>query len=398
MKKFFLLDLKLLFYGFLIVFFASYGQTFFISLFNIQIRTHYNLSSGEFGLVYALATTLSSLILIFFAKLIDFIDLRAYSFFVSLGLSFACLGMFIFYNSVFFLFLIIFALRFFGQGAMSHAGETTMARYFGSDRGKAISISTLGGMAGVMILPLLVVKLLNIMHFQYVWLIASISVFFFIPLIFIILNNQKVRQNNLKNKLLKNSINKKWRVRDVLLDKKFYIYLPLSISNSFIGTGLFFHQIFIITEKRWSLEMLGSSYILLGIFSIVGLILGGPLIDKFNTRKTVLTSLIPLFISILILLIFENYFFLFIYMSFYGLSMGITTPFIGALWAELYGVESLGTVKALLHASGVLATALSPLIFGYLIDWGFGILTIAIISIIIITFSTLLPIIYKINE
>ena len=78
--------------------------------------------------------------------------------------------------------------------------------------------------------------------------------------------------------------------------------------------------------------------------------------------------------------------------------MGITTPFIGALWAELYGVESLGTVKALLHASGVLATALSPLIFGYLIDWGFGILTIAIISIIIITFSTLLPIIYKINE
>ncbi len=398
MKKFFLLDPKLLFYGFLIVFFASYGQTFFISLFNIQIRTHYNLSSGEFGLVYALATTLSSLVLVFFAKLIDFIDLRTYSFFVSLGLSFACLGMFLFYNSVFFLFLIIFALRFFGQGAMSHAGETTMARYFGSDRGKAISISTLGGMTGVMILPLLVVKLLNIINFQYVWLIASISVFFFIPLLFIILNNQKERQNNLKNKLVDNSINKKWRVRDVLLDKKFYIYLPLSISTSFIGTGLFFHQIFIINEKKWSLEMLGSSYILLGIFSIVGLILGGSLIDKFNTRKTVLTSLIPLFISILILLIFKNYFFLFVYMSFYGLSMGITTPFIGALWAELYGVESLGTVKALLHASGVLATALSPLVFGYLIDWGFGILTIAIISIIIIIISTLLPIIYKINE
>ena len=84
MKKFFSYDPKLLVYGFLIVFFASYGQTFFISLFNIQIRTHYNLSSGEFGLVYALATTLSSLVLVFFAKLIDFIDLRTYSFFVSL--------------------------------------------------------------------------------------------------------------------------------------------------------------------------------------------------------------------------------------------------------------------------------------------------------------------------
>ena len=61
---------------------------------------------------------------------------------------------------------------------------------------------------------------------------------------------------------------------------------------------------------------------------------------------------------------------------------------------EIYGVESLGSVKALLHAGGVLASALSPLIFGYLIDWGFGILMIVTISISIILFSTLLPL-YK---
>ena len=159
MKNFFLFDPKLLFFGFLIVFFASYGQTFFISLFNEQIREHYHLTDGEFGLVYAIATTLSSLILVSFGKLIDFIDLRLYSFVVSLGLSLACFGMFFFYENVVFLFLIIFALRFFGQGGMSHAGETTMARYFGKDRGKAISISTLGGMTGFMLLPVIVVKL-----------------------------------------------------------------------------------------------------------------------------------------------------------------------------------------------------------------------------------------------
>ena len=81
-------------------------------------------------------------------------------------------------------------------------------------------------------------------------------------------------------------------------------------------------------------------------------------------------------------------------MSFYGLNLGLSTPLIGALWAEIYGLESLGVVKALLHASMVLASALSPLIFGYLIDWGFGILTIVTISICIILFSTLLPL-YK---
>ena len=65
------------------------------------------------------------------------------------------------------------------------------------------------------------------------------------------------------------------------------------------------------------------------------------------------------------------------------------------LWAELYNLESLGSVKALLHACGVFASALSPLIFGYIIDLGFGILTIATIALIIICISTLLSIIYQ---
>ena len=81
-------------------------------------------------------------------------------------------------------------------------------------------------------------------------------------------------------------------------------------------------------------------------------------------------------------------------MSLYGLNLGISTPFIGALWAEIYGVESLGTVKALLLSGSVFASALSPLVFGYLIDWGFGILTIVFISAFIIIFSTLIPL-YK---
>tara|TARA_Y100000590_G_scaffold199379_1_gene226408 strand:- start:5113 stop:6306 length:1194 start_codon:yes stop_codon:yes gene_type:complete len=394
MKNFFLLDPKLLCYGFLIVFFASYGQTFFISLFNVNIKENYNITDGEFGLIYALATTLSSIVLVSFAKLIDYIDLRLYSLFISIGLCLACLGMFVFYKNIFFLFFIIFNLRFFGQGAMSHAGETTMARYFGKDRGKAISISTLGGMIGVTLLPLIVVKLSNNFGEQNVWLCASLSFIFFIPLIFIILNNQKLRHNSFLEKIKNDPLNKKWKTKEVFFDNKFYIYLPLSISAPFISTGLMFHQIFIINQKNWSIEMLGTGFIFLGIFSIVGLVIGGPIIDKFDTKKTALTSLIPLLLGIIILLIFDNYIFLFIYMSLYGLNLGISTPFLGALWAEIYGVESLGTVKALLHASMVLSSALSPLIFGYLIDWGYGIFTIITISIVIIIFSIFLPL-YK---
>ena len=78
-----------------------------------------------------------------------------------------------------------------------------------------------------------------------------------------------------------------------------------------------------------------------------------------------------------------------------GLNMGISAPFIGSLWAELYGLESLGAVKALIHACTVFASALSPVIFGYIIDLGMGIITISLISFIIIIFATILSFIYQ---
>ena len=395
MKKFFSYDPKLLLYGFLIVFFASYGQTFFISLFNTEIRFYYGLSDGEFGLVYAISTLFSSFILISFAKLIDHIDLRVYSLIVTGGLLLASIGMALQLNNIFYLFIIIFMLRFFGQGAMSHAGETSMARYFGNNRGKALSIATLGGMAGVMFLPYIVLNYFDNIEMKQLWLYVSISIVVFIPFIFLALSDQKVRHNKFNENLINDPLNLKLRTRDIIKDKKFYIYLPLSIASPFISTGLMFHQIYIFDQKGWSLEMLGNGYILLGFFSIIGLLIGGPFIDKFHTKKTAITVLGPLFLSIIILLFFVSVFSLIIYMSLYGLNMGISTPFIGSLWAEIYGVKSLGTVKALLHAGSVFASALSPLVFGYLIDWGYGVTTIVTISILIIIVSTLLPIYNK---
>ena len=396
MKKFLFHDPKLLIYGFLIIFFASYGQTFFVALFNDDIKSYYSLSDGQFGLLYALATTLSSLLIVNFAKMIDYIDLRIYSLLITLGLLLPCFAIYFLPSNIIFLFIIIFALRFFGQGAMNHAGITSMTRYFGKNRGKAISVGNLGGMIGVMFLPFFIVYLSDSFSFRQIWLFCGLSLLFFLPILFFILNNQFERQEKFKNSLIEE--NKQWKTREVIKNKNFLIYLPIASAFSFIGTGLMFHQIFIFTQKGWTIEMLGTGFIFLGGFSIIGLIFGGPLIDILNPRKAILFILTPIFFAILILLFFDSYFFLIIYMSLYGLNLGISAPFIGSLWAELFGLESLGTVKALFHAISVLASALSPVIFGYVIDWGFGIGMISIISLSLIIIATILPVIININE
>ncbi len=397
MNKFLLHDPKLLLYGFLIIFFANYGQTFFIALFNEDIKEIYNLSDGEFGTIYAVSTILSSLLLINFAKLIDFIDLKIYSFLITLGLLLPCLGIYFFPDDIFFLFVIIFGLRFFGQGSMHHAGITSMTRYFGKDRGKAISIGNMGGMIGVMILPILIVYLKSYLSFKQIWLLTSFSIILLLPILFFTLSNHNVRQTKFKKSINKEQ-SKTWSTLQLIKDKKFLLYLPLTTSFAFIGTGLMFHQIFIFSQKGWTFEMLGTGFIFLGAFSIIGLLIGGPLIDILNPKKAILFLLLPIFIGIIILVIFENFYFLIIYMSLFGLNLGISAPFVGSLWAELFGLESLGTVKALFHAISVLASALSPVIFGFIIDWGFGIGIIGSISLIMIIISSLLPVFIDINE
>ena len=56
--------------GFLLTFFSSYGQTFFISLSAGHIRAEYGLSHGGFGALYMVATLASALTLPQIGKLV----------------------------------------------------------------------------------------------------------------------------------------------------------------------------------------------------------------------------------------------------------------------------------------------------------------------------------------
>ena len=56
-------------------------------------------------------------------------------------------------------------------------------------------------------------------------------------------------------------------------------------------------------------------------------------------------------------------------------------------WAEIYGVKYIGSIKALTTALMVFSTAFGTALFGILIDKGFSIEQIAVISFIYILAS-----------
>ena len=82
-------------------------------------------------------------------------------------------------------------------------------------------------------------------------------------------------------------------------------------------------------------------------------------------------------------------------MGLLGISNGLTNVLISSLWAEIYGVNYLGAIKALTGAFMVFSTALATAVFGTLIDLGYSIEGISIICVIYVIISTCIIIIFQ---
>ena len=382
-------NLNLLFFGFLIAFASGFGQTFFISLFSQDFRDTFELTNTEFGSLYSIATVLSAITIIWAGKLIDTVSLRKYTLAIILGLAITCL-MASFVFNVFFLFLVIYFLRLFGQGLMGHTSRTTMARYFNTNRGKALAISGFGFSVGEIIYPAAVVFLLLTIGWRLTWFSSSIFILIFFGIFFYFIfkiNNFK-KENDRDEKIDLGEIS--WRRRDVLKDFKFYMYLPLSLLMSFTVTGFLFHQVYIAEIKSWTLINLAQGFIFYAISGITGSIISGILIDKLTGRKLIPIHLLPM-LAIFIVMLFSNHVYvLYLYMAGLGLSNGFTENISNSLWAEMYGVKNLGSIKAMLTFFGIMASASSPFLYGIILDQTNSINTLVYLSLILIILFSLM--------
>jgi len=389
LSNFIFRNINLLTFGFLAAFASGFGQTFFISLFSNDFRSTFNLSNTQFGSLYSIATILSAITIIWAGKLIDVVPLRRYTLIIIVCLAGTCLMA----SSVFhvvMLFITIYCLRLFGQGLISHTSRTTMARYFDTNRGKALAISGFGFSFGEMIFPSIVVSLLILIGWRMTWFASSIFIIvFFGTLFFFLLRNKKYVNENIEADL-SNPVSVSWRRRDVLKDKKFYFYLPISLIMSFTVTGFLFHQVFIAEINSWKITDIAHSFIYYAMAGISGSIIGGLLVDKFKARNLVPFYLLPMMVIFFIMLFSNNVLILYLYMAGLGLSNGLNENIANSLWAELYGIKNLGAIRAMLTFFGVLASAASPFLYGMILDKFHNIYPLIILGIVsIIGFSLL---------
>jgi MFS family permease len=377
--------------GFLLTFFSSFGQTYFISLSAGDIRAEYGLSHGGFGTLYMLATLASAATLPQLGKIVDRISVASTVLLAAPVLAVACILM-AWSSSLVLLVLAVYLLRLFGQGMFTHIAMTAMGRWFAAQRGRAISLTAIGVNLGEAVFPISFVGVAALLGWRGSWLLAAgVLLVVALPVIYGLLKVERTPQSVALDPDRPPA--RDWTRAEVVRDPLFWASLSGVLAPPFIGTTIFFHQVYLSELRGWEPSVFAASFAIMSSMTILFALIAGQLVDRFSATRLLPSFLVPLSLSCFVLASTDAPWGAYAFMALMGISYGFSSTLFGALWPELYGSKHLGGIRSLIVAFMVFATAMGPGLTGALIDAGISypgqIAAMGVYSVAVIMIMTL---------
>ena len=378
--------------GMLLTFLSSFGQTFFISIFAGEIREGFQISHGQWGGIYALGTTASAIVMVWAGGLTDQFRVRALGAVILAMLAGACLFMAL--NPVWWLLpLVIFCLRFTGQGMSSHIAVVAMSRWFIATRGKALSVATLGFALGEAILPLIFVALMVLYDWRLLWGVAALIAIAGIPILVMLLREERTPQSMAQSDQSLGMLTRHWTRNETLRHPLFWFMVPALLGPGAFNTAFFFHQVHFAEVKAMTHVELVAMFPFYTVVSIVAMVLSGWGLDKIGTPRLIPWFQLPMVAAFVVFAYADSTLTMLLGFFFLALTTGANTTLPNAFWAEFFGTRHLGSIKAMAAAVMVLGSAIGPGLTGMGIDLGLGIETQYLLVAVYFVFATVMMVI-----
>ena len=299
----------------------------------------------------------------------------------------------------FFFLLVIF--QGLGWGCVGPLTQTKlMVSWFRRNRGMALGIAIMGISVAGIIMPTVVTWLAENLGWQDTYLLyAGLLMFLVIPMSLLIvkqtpadigqhpdgdslsnidaefcggsIDNQEAESAETKKPTVENSTTNEafWPMYKVFLSSRAFwsVVITFGLMNGVYSAMITHLPSYLTTELNFTIY--DSSY-LLGIsggFAIIGKVLFGWLIDKWEAKRTVLIGVCAYLGSTLVFMGAESYALLIVAAALFGLGFGGMLPVRSVLISRLFGIEKFSRVN------GLLSFFLAPatfwvLITGYIAD------------------------------
>ncbi|MEM1385489.1 MAG: MFS transporter [Pseudomonadota bacterium] len=349
---------------------SSFGQTFFLALFAGEVMAAHGITDGTWGTLYTAATLTSAFCLVQVGKLVDTVPIARVAAVVLVIYALAAVGMAA-STSLWLLLPVVGALRFCGQGMMSHLAMTSMARWFAARRGQAVAFAGLGFSTGEALIPILAVAAAGFLGWRGVWLMAAaILLCLCLPVFLWLLNERRIPQGTLDAAEGAGMGGRHWTRGEVLRFWAFWAMIPGLLAPGFIGTVAFFHLAHVSAVKGWPIAEMTLGYPAYAGLTVLTSFAMGAVLDRVGALRLLPVYLLPMGAGIALLDISGEIWSWYAMLALFGVTQGGAIAVMGALWAELYGTRHLGAVRALGISVMVVSTAIGPGVTGLLIDAG----------------------------
>lgn len=365
---------RLLTFGLVTAMLSGFGQTFYIGLFNGELRAAFGLSHSGLGLIYGAATLGGAALLFGVGALYDRLDLRL---FLGIAAGLLATGCWLLGSAEGRLGLLValFLVRLGGQGLMGHIALTTMAQRFHQGRGKAVSIAALGFPLSEAVFPLAAVLALTVQDWRALWMGSAVVVLgVFLPVLLRLLRGAEAGE---ALPALDKTQGLDWSLGQVLRDRRFALLMPAAIVAPFVITVALFHQVPLALGKGWPTDLVAAGMVLFAAGHVTALISTGPLVDRWSAQRLFVPALLPLAAAMAALALLSAPGAAMLWLGLLGLGLGLCGATLTPLLAEVWGTAHLGAIRSLVQALMILSTAVGPPLLGWLLDLGVGTGTLA---------------------
>ncbi len=350
---------------------SSFGQTFFISIFAGEIRETFDLSHGQWGGIYTLGTLGSAVVMLYAGGLTDKFRVRRLAPILLVGLACMCLAM-ASAQAAWMLVLVIFGLRFFGQGMLSHTASVALARWFSRNRGRANAIMAMGYLFGESTLPFIFVILTAAIGWRVSWVVAAVAALLFIPLFYSLLRVERQPGSETEDISQTGMSGRHWSRKDALTHWLFWVIAIGIVAPPTFGTAFFFQQVHMTEIKGWQLSSFVALIPFYSFVSFLSLFAFGAVADRWGSGIVLPLGMVPASLAFFMFASAETLPHAVVGLVFMGMMSGGVGTIAGAFWPEYYGTRHIGSVRAIASSLMVFGSAIGPGITGQLIDLGVG--------------------------
>ena len=376
------------------VFFSAPGQTFLISLAIPNICASFSISAMTFASIYSLATLLASFTLPKIGAMIDKLPVKKMILINTISFGTAiCLLVSTSYVPL--LFVSIYFLRLFGQGALTLTASSHTIKQFQSNREVRLALLNWG------------------IHYQSLcfrayfflmgWLSWQGTFLIFGLLIFTCystatlwgIRNAPIQHQELEEKDQASSKPLSY----VLKDKFFPFYVSLSSIPPIMMTAAFYFQVTIFSSNAWAIEHVSIGIFCYALTKFFSTIVVGPFIDRYGIVFPLFLLTFLIGIATCLIAAKGPISIAYLYYALYGIGIGASATTMNYLWSLLYGSNFIGEIKGFIAILRNGGTAISPILFSFFlhqlnIDQGY----IFLISGALIILLSIAPFILRIFD